>query len=110
MAQLMDESLDNEHSRTVLKCIMIAETRISSSSLDSAHAAAFNRFTASWVYSKVVLLGISFFENHKRHVKTIHLVFSTYSDYLCLFACCDLFLWIQVQPSSLSTEAIAQLF
>jgi Fanconi-associated nuclease 1 len=78
----MDESLDNEDPQTVLKCIIIAETRISSSSLDSAHAAAFNRFTAPWVNSKVVLLGVSFFENQKRHV----------------------------QPSSLSTEAIAQLF
>ncbi|XP_010500360.1 PREDICTED: fanconi-associated nuclease 1 homolog isoform X2 [Camelina sativa] len=67
VAQLMDESLDSEDSRTVLKCIMISETRIFSSSLDSAHHAAFNCFTAPWVYSKV-------------------------------------------QPSSLSTEAVAQLF
>lgn len=86
MAQLMDESLDNEDPQTVLKCIIIAETRISSSSLDSAHAAAFNRFTAPWVNSKVVLLGVSFFENQKRHVNNPSRLFS-YSDYLYLFAC-----------------------
>lgn len=83
MAQLMDEYLDIEDSRTVLKCIMIAETRIFSSSLDFA---AFNCFTAPWVYSKVVLLGVSFLENHKRHVKTTHLAFYLFR-YLCLFAC-----------------------
>lgn len=87
VAQLMDESLDNEDSQTVMKCIMIAETRLSSSPLDSAHLAAFNRFRAAWVYSKVVLLGVSFLENHKRHVETIYLVFFTCSTDLCLFAC-----------------------
>lgn len=86
VAQLMDEYLDIEDSRTVLKCIMIAETRIFSSSLDSAHLAAFNCFTAPWVYSKVVLLGVSFLENHKRHVKTTHLAFYLFrlSLSLCL--------------------------
>lgn len=67
MAQLMEESLDSEDSQTVLKCIMTAETRISSSSSESA---LFNCFTAPWVYSKMVLLGVSFLENQKRHVKT----------------------------------------
>lgn len=87
MAQLMDESLDNEDSRTVLKCIMIAETRISSSSLDSAHVDAFNCFTPPWVYSKVVLLGVSFLENHKRHVKNKPSRHFTSSYYLCHFLC-----------------------
>ncbi|CAN6891322.1 unnamed protein product [Brassica oleracea] len=67
VAQLMDESLDSEDSGTVLKCIMIAETRISSSS--SSESALFNCFTAPWVYSKMVLLGVSFHENQKRHVE-----------------------------------------
>ncbi|CAF2218768.1 BnaA08g03310D [Brassica napus] len=67
VAQLMDESLDCEDSGTVLKCIMIAETRISSSS--SSESALFNCFTAPWVYSKMVLLGVSFLENQKRHVE-----------------------------------------
>ncbi|CAG7896843.1 unnamed protein product [Brassica rapa] len=68
VAQLMDESLDCEDSGTVLKCIMIAETRISSSS-SSSESALFNCFTAPWVYSKMVLLGVSFLENQKRHVE-----------------------------------------
>ncbi|CAN8288526.1 unnamed protein product [Cochlearia groenlandica] len=74
VAQLMDESLDSEDSRTVLKCITIAEKRISSFSLDSTHLAAFNRFTAPWVYSKMVLLGVSFLESHKRYNQAVYLL------------------------------------
>jgi Fanconi-associated nuclease 1 len=83
VAQLMDESLDNEDPQTVLKCIIIAETRISSSSLDSAHAAAFNRFTAPWVNSKVVLLGVSFFENQKRYNRAVYLLRRLLSCFNC---------------------------
>ncbi|XP_019094762.1 PREDICTED: fanconi-associated nuclease 1 homolog isoform X3 [Camelina sativa] len=83
VAQLMDESLDIEDSRTVLKCIMISETRIFSSSLDSAHHAAFNCFTAPWVYSKVVLLGVSFLENHKRYNQAAYLLRRLLSCFNC---------------------------
>ncbi|KFK36099.1 hypothetical protein AALP_AA4G077200 [Arabis alpina] len=83
VAQLMDESLDNEDSRTVLKCVMIAETHISSCSLDFARVAAFNCFTAPWVYSKVVLLGVSFLENHKRYNHAVNLLRRLLSCFSC---------------------------
>ncbi|XP_010461651.1 PREDICTED: fanconi-associated nuclease 1 homolog isoform X2 [Camelina sativa] len=83
VAQLMDESLDSEDSRTVLKCIMISETRIFSSSLDSAHHAAFNCFTGPWVYSKVVLLGVSFLENNKRYNQAAYLLRRLLSCFNC---------------------------
>ncbi|XP_024006654.1 fanconi-associated nuclease 1 homolog [Eutrema salsugineum] len=84
VAQLMDESLDNEDSQTVLKCIMIAETRISSSSSsESPLLAAFNCFTAPWVYSKVVLLGVSFFENQKRYNQAVYLLRRFLSCFNC---------------------------
>ncbi|CAA7048148.1 unnamed protein product [Microthlaspi erraticum] len=83
VAQLMDESLDSEDSQTVLKCITIAETRIYGSSLDSAHLAAFNRFTAPWVYSKVVFLGVSFLENLKRYNEAVYLLRRLLSCFNC---------------------------
>uniref|UniRef100_A0A1J3FZ31 Fanconi-associated nuclease n=1 Tax=Noccaea caerulescens TaxID=107243 RepID=A0A1J3FZ31_NOCCA len=83
VAQMMDESLDSEDSQAVLKCIMIAETRINGSSLDSAHLAAFNRFTAPWVYSKVVFLGVSFLENLKRYNQAAYLLRRLLSCFNC---------------------------
>ncbi|WZZ07975.1 hypothetical protein YC2023_093896 [Brassica napus] len=81
VAQLMDESLDCEDSGTVLKCIMIAETRISSSS--SSESALFNCFTAPWVYSKMVLLGVSFLENQKRYNQAVYLLRRLLSCFSC---------------------------
>ncbi|XP_013600868.1 PREDICTED: fanconi-associated nuclease 1 homolog isoform X1 [Brassica oleracea var. oleracea] len=81
VAQLMDESLDSEDSGTVLKCIMIAETRISSSS--SSESALFNCFTAPWVYSKMVLLGVSFLENQKRYNQAVYLLRRLLSCFNC---------------------------
>ncbi|CAH8302368.1 unnamed protein product [Eruca vesicaria subsp. sativa] len=83
VAQLMDESLDSEDSQTVLKCIMIAETRISSSSSESAVLAPFNCFTAPWVYSKMVLLGVSFLENQKRYNQAVYLLRRLLSCFNC---------------------------
>ncbi|KAL0853776.1 hypothetical protein Bca101_058928 [Brassica carinata] len=83
VAQLMDESLDSEDSGTVLKCIMIAETRISSSSSESGILAVFNCFTAPWVYSKMVLLGVSFLENQKRYNQAVYLLRGLLSCFSC---------------------------
>lgn len=83
VAQLMDESLDSEDSGTVLNCIRIAETRITSSSSEPALLAAFNCFTAPWVYSKMVLLGVSFLENQKRYNQAVHLLRRLLSCFSC---------------------------
>ncbi|XP_018447768.1 fanconi-associated nuclease 1 homolog [Raphanus sativus] len=83
VAQLMDESLDSEDSGTVLNCIRIAETRITSSSSEPALLAAFNCFTAPWVYSKMVLLGVSFLENQKRYNQAVHLLRRLLSSFSC---------------------------
>lgn len=74
VAQIMDQSLDKNEIDMVLRCITIADSHISSSytkefkSRTSKSVAAFSsRFTASWVYSKVALLGISFLERERRY-------------------------------------------
>ncbi|XP_010528824.1 PREDICTED: fanconi-associated nuclease 1 homolog isoform X2 [Tarenaya hassleriana] len=50
VAQIMDESLDKSNAGTVLKCILIADSRLSP---NMESRAAFTCFTASWVYSKI---------------------------------------------------------
>ena len=74
MAQLMDQALDGNAVELVLKCIKIADSHICCSStkaiksLTSESAATFlSRFSALWVYSKVVSLGVSFLERERRY-------------------------------------------
>lgn len=74
VAQIMDQSLDENNFELVLRCIMIAESHISSSPeklIDSTTpelmATFFSCFLASCVYSKVLLLGISFLEHERRY-------------------------------------------
>lgn len=72
VAQVMDEALDANKTDIILRCIKMAESRVStvlpiqystSKSVSTFH----NLFTASWVYSKVVTLGISFLEQERRY-------------------------------------------
>lgn len=72
ISQVMVESLDENNSELVLQCIEISATRISISSEESKSPTGgsmptfLSQFSASWVYSKVVVLGVSFFEREKR--------------------------------------------
>lgn len=78
VAQLMDESLEENDSEKVLRCISIADSRIDLPSLEvlessaSSSAAFISCFTPSWVYSKVVLLGVSFHERERRYEVRFH--------------------------------------
>ncbi|KAI5431577.1 Fanconi-associated nuclease 1, variant 4 [Lathyrus oleraceus] len=79
VAQVMDEALDANKTDIILRCIKMAESRVStvlpiqystSKSVSTFH----NLFTASWVYSKVVTLGISFLEQERRYSDAIDLL------------------------------------
>ncbi|KAK2991082.1 hypothetical protein RJ640_022468, partial [Escallonia rubra] len=77
----MDESLDENHSELVLRCIQVSESRMSGSSTKAIQsstsgslASFFACFSASWVYSMVVLLGISFLEHGNRYNDAINLL------------------------------------
>ncbi|KAA3484083.1 fanconi-associated nuclease 1-like protein isoform X2 [Gossypium australe] len=80
VAQVIDQSLDENNFELVLRCIMIADSRISccpKKLIDSTSPdlAIFRScFSASWVYSKVILLGISFLECERRYKDAIHLL------------------------------------
>ncbi|KAL2459840.1 Fanconi-associated nuclease 1-like protein [Forsythia ovata] len=80
IAQIMDESLDDNNFELVLKCIEISDSRLSisvekSRSLAGGTVVTFlSCFSVSWVYSKVVLLGVSFLEREKRYGDAINLL------------------------------------
>lgn len=77
VAQIMDESLDEDDPDKVRRCIEISDARISGSSgkVDPQSSTLgpaetfLSSFSASWVYSKVVTLGISFLEHERRYKK-----------------------------------------
>ncbi|KAK3021907.1 hypothetical protein RJ639_047624 [Escallonia herrerae] len=81
VAQIMDESLDENHSVLVLRCIEVSESRMSGSSTKAIQsstsgslASFFACFSASWVYSVVILLGTSFLEHGNRYNDAINLL------------------------------------
>lgn len=68
----MDESLDENNNELVSRCIEISASHVSSfveedrSSHFGSMTAFLSCFSASWVYSKVILLGVSFLEHERR--------------------------------------------
>ncbi|XP_030974220.1 fanconi-associated nuclease 1 homolog isoform X1 [Quercus lobata] len=90
VAQLMDEALDGNNVELVLRCIKIADSRISSSSMKTMEsttselvATFYSSFSASWVYSKVVLLGVSFLERERRYNDAINLLKRLLNCFTC---------------------------
>lgn len=74
MAQLMDQALDGNNADVPLRFIKIADSRISSSSMKAIKSSTSESapkflfyFSALWVYSKVVSLGVSFLEREHRY-------------------------------------------
>lgn len=69
----MDESVDENNMAMVIRCVEVSDERMSctenaSQLLIPESVMSFRlRFTASWVYSKVITLGVSFFERHRRY-------------------------------------------
>ena len=72
VAQIMDESLDENNNEFVSRCVEISTSNVSSfveedrSAHSGSMAAFLSRFSASWVYSKVIMLGVSFLEHEQR--------------------------------------------
>lgn len=70
----MDEALDVDNVELLLRCIKIADSRISSSLTKAVRSTSelastfLSYFSASWVYSKVVSLGVSFLERERRYL------------------------------------------
>lgn len=76
MAQVMDQSLDENNIDMVIGCIEVSRDHIATPRNTMIHPSIsepepegtfLSHFLASWVYSKVVTLGISFFERERRY-------------------------------------------
>ncbi|KAK7295657.1 hypothetical protein RJT34_18568 [Clitoria ternatea] len=79
VAQIMDEALDANKTDVVLRCIRIGESCVSTDlatqcSTSESVSSILRLFTASWVYSKVITLGISFLEQERRYPDAIELL------------------------------------
>ncbi|PIA29938.1 hypothetical protein AQUCO_05800189v1 [Aquilegia coerulea] len=91
VAQVMDESIDENNNEMVIRCIEISDGRISNypgnvfqSSSPNPAGTFLSFFSASWVYSKVITLGVSFLEHERRYKDAIrllkHLLWAITSD------------------------------
>ncbi|XP_075504905.1 fanconi-associated nuclease 1 homolog isoform X3 [Primulina tabacum] len=80
VAQIMVEAIDESNDESVLRCLEISVSNLMTSfeegkySTDKSMASFVSRFSASWTYSKVVLLGVSFLEREKRYSDAINLL------------------------------------
>ncbi|KAK9141385.1 hypothetical protein Scep_011066 [Stephania cephalantha] len=78
VAQLMDEALDANDTEMVMRCIETSDGRLTCDGSQSFHPDAIRTFhlffSAPWIYSKVVTLGVSFLERERRYDDAIRLL------------------------------------
>ncbi|MCL7050723.1 hypothetical protein MKW94_002963 [Papaver nudicaule] len=75
VAQIMDESLEGDDADKVRSCIELSDARISISGEATGPIRAFHSsFSDSYIYSKVVTLGISYLERERRYEDAIRLL------------------------------------
>ncbi|XP_038889850.1 fanconi-associated nuclease 1 homolog isoform X2 [Benincasa hispida] len=68
VAQLIDQALDEKDNKMVLRCVSVADSRVQPNTCTTSESVAFfSSFSASWIYSKVVSLGVSFLERENRY-------------------------------------------
>lgn len=96
MGQVLDESLDNDNMKMVERCIEISENYICSAPMEETSLISpsvfrprfFSCFTAWWVYTKVLTLGVSVYERERRYGDKIYDLF--HCDWCDGPACCNL--------------------
>ncbi|KAF3323748.1 fanconi-associated nuclease 1 [Carex littledalei] len=79
VAQVMDESLDNDNMKMVERCIEISKNYMCSAPMEETSLISssvfkprfFSCFTAWWVYTKVLTLGVSVYERERRYEDAI---------------------------------------
>ncbi|XP_073007594.1 fanconi-associated nuclease 1 homolog isoform X2 [Typha latifolia] len=85
VAQIMDESLDDNNMEMVSRCISLSDTRMGTISIEQAPLTSesrptfFSVFSAAWVYSKVLTVGVSVYEREHRYEDAIRLLKSLLS-------------------------------
>ncbi|KAF8733066.1 hypothetical protein HU200_015427 [Digitaria exilis] len=89
VAQVMDESLDDDNMDLVTRCIDLSENRLCTmrkqeNATSPQHPPLFfSRFSASWVYSKILTLGVSVYERDRRYEDAIRILKILLSEVTC---------------------------
>ncbi|XP_025811590.1 fanconi-associated nuclease 1 homolog isoform X1 [Panicum hallii] len=89
VAQVMDESLDNNNMDLVTRCIDLSENRLCAMSKQEnatspEHSPSFfSCFSSSWVYSKILTLGVSVYERDRRYEDAIRILKILLSKIAC---------------------------
>ncbi|KAI4341680.1 hypothetical protein MLD38_026374 [Melastoma candidum] len=81
VAQLLDESIDENEVENIFNCVKVADSRLDTASGNfgggsriCSSASFLFYFTPSWVYSKVVLVGVSYLEQGRRYNDAVALL------------------------------------
>ncbi|KAK8933447.1 hypothetical protein KSP39_PZI015928 [Platanthera zijinensis] len=81
VAQIMDESIDESNMEMTIRCVGVSSDRMLAnfseeiqSSVSGTQLGFFSYFSAWWVYSKVVSLGVSVYERERRYHDAIKLL------------------------------------
>ncbi|XP_051204617.1 fanconi-associated nuclease 1 homolog isoform X1 [Lolium perenne] len=89
VAQFMDESLDNDNIEMVSRCTDFSENRLCTmlkdkdGSLAESPPSFYSCFSPTWIYSKVLTLGVSVYERERRYadaVRTLKILLSNVSS------------------------------
>ncbi|PWZ28428.1 Fanconi-associated nuclease 1 [Zea mays] len=89
VAQVMDESLDNNKMDLVTRCIDLSENRLcimpkrENAITPERLPSFFSRFSASWVYSKILTLGVSVYERDRRYEDAVRILKTLLSTVAC---------------------------
>ncbi|CAM0912991.1 unnamed protein product [Alopecurus aequalis] len=104
VAQFMDESIDDENMEMVSRCADLSENRLCTmlkeedSHLTESRPSFYSCFSSTWVYSKILTLGVSVYERERRYadaIRTLKILLSKVSSgrrrgYWTLRLCVDL--------------------
>uniref|UniRef100_A0ACD5ZS42 Uncharacterized protein n=1 Tax=Avena sativa TaxID=4498 RepID=A0ACD5ZS42_AVESA len=87
VAQFMDESLDNDNMDLVSRCADLSENRLCTMLKEDSSIAEsppfYSCFSSTWVYSKVLTLGVSVYERDRRYsdaIRTLKMLLSKVSS------------------------------
>ncbi|XP_050946040.1 fanconi-associated nuclease 1 homolog isoform X4 [Cucumis melo] len=84
VAQLIDQALDEKDDKMILRCVSVADSHVQPNQCTTSESVPFfSCFSASWIYSKVVSLGVSFLERENR-AKKERVFLSRYNDAVLL--------------------------
>ncbi|XP_062228199.1 fanconi-associated nuclease 1 homolog isoform X2 [Phragmites australis] len=89
VAQVMDESLDNNSMELVTRCIDLSENRLctmpeqENTTSSEPSPSFFSCFSAFWVYSKILTLGVSVYERDHRYEDAIRILKRLLSKVAC---------------------------